>query len=147
MQLSLIDLRLPHPDWDGLEADAEREGHAFVRRTRIEWNEGRNQFEHPGECFSGAFVDNGLVGIGGLNIDPYAGRATVGRLRHVYVRPEARRLGVGMAIVTRAIEHAKSAGFEPLRLRTKNPDAADFYEAIGFSTIKDAFATHMLILK
>src|SRR5207249_6785208 len=78
-----------------LVAESERLGLRLVRRLADEWATGANRFDRPGEILFGAFIDGRLVGVGGLNIDPYAGDERVGRLRHLYVLSAFRRMGVG----------------------------------------------------
>jgi len=73
----------------------------------------------------------GLVGVCGLNIDPYAADRRVGRVRHLYVLSAFRRRGVGRHLVTAVIEMARGR-FDRLHLRTENAGAARFYEALGF---------------
>src|SRR5207237_3226882 len=72
-----------------------------------------------------------LVGVCGLNVDPYAGDARVGRVRHLYVLTPMRRHGVGRQLVTEVIR-AAGGRFDSLRLRTNNPAAARLYEVLGF---------------
>jgi len=128
-----------------LMVEAERDGHRFVRRLNDNWLSGRNRFDKPGEFLLGAYANNRLVAIGGLNRDPYAQSDDVGRLRHLYVRADSRRLGVGRLLVRQiVIEAAKT--FSVLRLRTATADAAAFYERLGFATTGDDTATHIVRL-
>jgi GNAT superfamily N-acetyltransferase len=128
-----------------LVADSERAGLTLGRRLVDEWDRGSNRFDRPGEALFGAWADGQLVGVCGLNIDPYAGDDWVGRVRHLYVRASARRLGFGRALVTRAIDAARGR-FETLRLTTSNPDAARLYEAAGFQLAPARDCTHVLRL-
>jgi GNAT superfamily N-acetyltransferase len=113
-----------------LVAESEAQGLRFVRRLAEEWASGANRFDRPGEA---VFVarDDGRVGVGGLNVDPYAAEPTVGRVRHLYVLTAYRRLGIGRRIVEEIIEAARGR-FERLRLSTSNPEAARLYERLGF---------------
>ena len=126
-----------------LVAAADREGHAFMRRLQDEWDGGANRFDRAGEALFGAFAGERLVGVGGLNRDPYANADGVGRLRHLYVMPDMRRSGVGRMLVERIVAEAK-AGFSLLRLRTLSADAAAFYRRLGFVEIDEDTATHMM---
>jgi len=72
-----------------------------------------------------------LVGVCGLNIDPYTSDRSVGRIRRLYVREEFRNIGVGRQLVQAVIATAQSR-FDSLRVRTENPEAASFYERLGF---------------
>src|SRR5256885_12809431 len=91
--------------------------------------------------------DGELVGVCGLNIDPYAADDRIGRLRHLYVRSAFRRRGEGGHLVTKAIETARGR-FEVLRLCTTNSPAAQFYEPLGFRPAEGATqdATHVMQL-
>jgi len=91
-------------------------------------------------------LDQGqLVAVGGLNLDPFAGRPDMGRVRRVYVRAAWRGQGIGCALVTRLVEDARKS-FSCVRLRAENADAARLYERIGFAPIASPDATHILIL-
>jgi GNAT superfamily N-acetyltransferase len=113
-----------------------------MQRMREDWDPGANRFDCPGEVLLEARLGTRLVGICGLNRDPYAQSSAIGRVRHLYVDPECRRSGVGRALVSKIIEFA-SQSFSRLRLRTLRADADQFYVAIGFRrVVDDADATH-----
>jgi GNAT superfamily N-acetyltransferase len=122
---------LPPGALAALVADSERAGWRFVRRLADEWAAGANRFDRPGEALFGAWTGVRLVGVCGLNVDPYAADPGVGRVRRLYVLAECRRLGVGRRLVQAVIEAARGR-FGLLRLRTENPQAAAFYERLGF---------------
>ena len=133
------------PDLAPLVAEADAAGYSFVRRLRDAWMSGENRFDRPGETLLTARVDGRLLGIGGLNIDPFAQSPRIGRLRHLYVARDARRLGIGSALV-RHILAAAPPHFSIVRLRTDSPDAAAFYVRLGFRPTDEAGATHILPL-
>ena len=135
-----------HPGFAALRAEAAREGFSFVDRLALRWETGANRFEQPGECLLGAIVNATLVGVGGLNRDPYATDGSIGRLRHLYVMRSARRRGVGRLLVDRLVDRARPC-FARIRLRTDTPDAAAFYLARGFEAVADEPATHGLTLR
>jgi len=114
-------------------------------RLVTDWSSGANTFNRPGECFMGAFAAERLVGVGGLNIDPYLDRADAGRLRHVYVLGDWRRRGIGRMLVNRLLAEARRS-FAEVRLRTDTDDAAGFYMRCGFRPADDAGASHTLTL-
>ena len=111
-----------------------REDFHAMQRMRDDWDSGTNRFDRPGEKLFAARVGARLVGICGLNRDPYAHSSEVGRVRHLYVDPEFRRRGVGRALISRIVECA-SRSFVRLRLRTMRDDADLFYVAIGFRRV------------
>jgi GNAT superfamily N-acetyltransferase len=114
-----------------LLSESEQAGSRIVRRLVEEWATGANRFDRPGEALFGGWARGRLVGVCGLNVDPYARDERVGRVRHLYVLSAFRRLGVGRQLVTHVIESARRR-FDHLRLRTDNPAAARLYESLGF---------------
>src|SRR5580704_2328941 len=105
-----------------LLVEAEQQGFEFMRRLVEEWALGANRFDRQGERFLGAFGDGQLLGVGGLNRDPYANTDGVGRLRHLYVLASARRLGVGSLLVSHILQDAQPS-FRVVRLRTTRAEA------------------------
>ena len=124
-----------------LDAEAERAGFRMIGRLRTEWADGSNRFDGVGEAFFAAHCDGVLIGVGGLNRDPYASEPRMGRVRHLYVLETSRRLGVGRGLVERVTRHA-APNFSTLRLWTDR--ASDFYERLGFEPADGAQATHVL---
>src|SRR5215475_4518978 len=107
-----------------LSEEAGRDGLRFVARLVDDWAFGSNRFDQPGERLV-AVVREGLVlGVCGLNRDPYTRPSGIGRLRHLYVRKSGRRSGIGSALVRYLLEGAQGS-FVAVRLRT-TPDAAMF---------------------
>src|SRR5688500_13163109 len=81
-----------------LTMDSDAQGVRFVRRLIDEWASGVNRFEQPGEVLFCAHRAGAVVGVCGLNVDPYVGAGgerRVGRVRHLYVVSTHRRLGIG----------------------------------------------------
>ena len=144
----MLDLRLVRQEalpatLEALERESVAQGFTMVTRLRTEWASGANRFDRSGEIFLAAVQDDRLVGVGGLNIDPYAGDPSLGRLRHLYVLEVARRHGVGRALVERLVADA-TGHFAAIRLRTGQ--AASFYANLGFETVEEPQATHRLRL-
>ena len=117
----------------------------LVRRLVDEWRDGSNRFDRPGEALFGAWLDGPLVGVCGLNIDPYAGDDRVGRVRHLYVLSAFRRAGVGRALMAEVLAAARER-FGTLRLSTTNPAAVRLYESLGFRPMPARDCTHVLPL-
>jgi GNAT superfamily N-acetyltransferase len=84
--------------------------------------------------------------VGGLNRDPFAGCAEIGRIRRVYVRPAWRGKGIGRALVAALLAEARR-NFTRVRLRAENPDAARLYESLGFAPNATPDATHILLFE
>jgi GNAT superfamily N-acetyltransferase len=137
-------LQLPAGHLAPLIDESEQAGLRFVSRLGEEWESGRNRFDRPGEALFGALTDSGLVGVCGLNVDPYAGEPRIGRVRHLYVVMAHRRHGVGRELVGAVVAAARGS-FAALRLSTTNPQAARLYETLGFRPrADDARCTHVL---
>ncbi|MGE3965806.1 MAG: GNAT family N-acetyltransferase [Planctomycetota bacterium] len=117
-----------------LMQEAKRDGHGFVERLLREWDSGANRFDAPGEALFAKMQGASIVGIGGLNIDPYANDPTTGRVRHLYVRSSQRRCGVGRQLLG-CIFRAATGSFARLHLRTSSPAAAEFYVRCGFAPV------------
>jgi ribosomal protein S18 acetylase RimI-like enzyme len=141
---------LAAPPGEGLGAlivESEATGLRFVQRLATEWNSGANRFDRPGEALLVARLADQIIGVCGLNVDPYATAPTIGRVRHLYVLRGHRRLGVGGRLVAEIIAAARGH-FEVLHLRTTNPAAAALYERLGFQRRDDiADSTHLLDLR
>jgi GNAT superfamily N-acetyltransferase len=126
---------------DELAAIARAEGFAMLDRLVADWDAGTNRFDQPGERLLAAWAGERLVGVGGLNRDPWAGDR-VGRVRRLFVRPGNRREGIGGALLRAIIGAAREHGFEQLHLRTTTERGAAFFESAGFERADLPEATH-----
>src|SRR4249919_3646042 len=106
----------------------------MVSRFIEEWLDGRNRFSGAGEKAYVARRGDRISAVCGLNLDPFAGSETIGRVRRLYVALPDRRNGVGTAVVSQLMADARGV-FEWLHLRTYDRDAAAFYVAVGFDTV------------
>jgi aminoglycoside 6'-N-acetyltransferase len=135
---------LPMAELQPLRDEATAQGFEFVGRLIDEFQNGRNRFDKPGEALFIVRNGDALAGIGGLNIDHYAGDPNVGRVRHVYVLQSQRRRGAGRALLM-AIMSAAIESFAELRLRTNTAEGALFYASLGFAPATDTdSATHLI---
>ena len=138
-------LALPTPGLEALRREAASEGHQFLDRLAAEWESGANRFDRAGERLLGAFAGEALVGLGGLNLDPYAGDPRTARLRHLYVGKAWRRREVATRLVDQLL--ASAAGwFDLVRLRTDDPAAAAFYARRGFAPVEAHDSTHEILI-
>lgn len=128
---------LPADAFAPLLAESEREGWQFVRKLMGEWASGANRFDRPGEMLLGAWADGVLAGVCGLNIDPYAGDPSIGRVRRLYILGPYRGRGVGRMLVEAVVEAARSS-FRTLRVRTECPIAGRLYLRLGFLPVVDS---------
>jgi GNAT superfamily N-acetyltransferase len=123
-----------------------REGWRFVRRLADEWVAGTNRFDRSGEELLAAWADGALVGVCGLNTDPYAGDPATGRVRRLYVLRAFRGRGVGRLLVQAVLQSARTR-FRSLRLRTESAAAGRLYERLEFvPAVGVPDCTHTLIL-
>lgn len=136
---------------DVLVREAVAEDFRAVDRLREDWASGENRFAQVGEALFGARLGGRLVGLCGLNRDPFVDAEEdapeqVGRVRRLYVLPDARRRGIGRALVDAVVGGARTH-FAVLRLRTHDSLADAFYRAYGFVPVEgDPAATHILPL-
>lgn len=129
-----------------LVTEAEATGFRGLSRLLSEWQAGGNRFDQPGEAVFIATESGRVVGVCGLNRDPYFGDPTVGRIRHLYVAVDHRRKGIGSRLV-RAVMGAARGHFARLRLRTDSPDADAFYRCLGFLPVTgEPACSHQLVL-
>ena len=144
-QVQISHLRSLPSDLEMFRREAGAQGFRFIDRLCTDWDSGANKFDRTGECLLGASVNGALIGVGGLNNDPYLHRADVGRVRHLYVLQEWRRKGVGRTLISRLVDEARRS-FREVRLRTDTNEAARFYAQCGFRPSNDATASHVLTL-
>lgn len=109
------------------------QGFLFVERLVRDYRNGTNCFNQTGEALFAALLQDVVIGIGGLNRDPYFNDPKIGRLRHLYVESAFRKRGVGYLLVHRIIQEA-SQHYQILTLRTDTTSADNFYKKLGFKT-------------
>ena len=107
----------------------------MIQALKDDWDSRKNQFDKPGEAFWEARIDGQLVGVCGLNRDPYESDDSIGRIRRMYVSVEFRRIGAGRALVETALQHATNH-FQTVQVRSQS-DADQFYVAVGFQSVTD----------
>lgn len=83
----------------------------------------------------GGFVDGELVGIAGLSEMPGAKAKHKALLWGMYVREEARGLGLAYQLMEGILKEARNRGFEQIQLTViaNNPRAYKVYERWGFT--------------
>lgn len=122
------------------------QGFRFVERLFQEYSSGVNNFDKPGEALFAALLNSRVIGVGGLNHDPYLNDPNIGRLRHLYVESAWRRQGVGGLLVSQIIHEARRH-YRLLTLRADMLAATTFYQVLGFKTEPSwAHTTHHLQL-
>lgn len=117
-----------------LSNTASAEGHRNIDTLIREFRSGDNRFGRPGECLFAAYESGALVGIGGLNIDPYETAETVARVRRLYVLPSVRRKGVASRLMEEIERHA-ALHFQRIQLYTGSSEAGSFYTRLGYREV------------
>lgn len=142
IMVNVARIRTLPKDIENLTEPAHREGYRFMRRLIDEFESGANTFTHPGEALFEIRILGKLVGIAGLNVDPYAADGAVGRVRRMYVHPDHRNHGIGTTLIETIEKHARGS-FDLLRLRTDSAAASRFYAGLGFIPLQGvAEASH-----
>lgn len=136
---------LPIQEFTEILAESEMDGFRAIDRLVTDWETGINRFDRPGEALFIARKGNRILGVCGLNCDPYIDSSQIGRVRRLYVMQDSRRQGIGRTLVHQIIEVAKLS-FDRLHVRTTNPIAAQFYQSLGFMLCHNESATHTLNL-
>lgn len=131
-------------DFSILKCESKIEGFNFLEKMSTEWDLGNNRFNKIGEALFGIFIETKIIGVGGINIDPYSNDPLIGRVRHLYVLNDFRKKGVGTLLLNKILDFG-STHFSTIRLRTDTFAASNFYENYGFIKITDPSASHQLI--
>lgn len=126
-----------------LESAARREGYHHITRLVQEWSAGETRFEHDGERLLGAYVDQALVGIGGMTVERDVAGAL--RMRRFYVHPAMRGRGVGRMLALVLLDHARSF-CSLVTVHAGNDGAAKFWLSLGFQPGGWGGHTHVLEL-
>ena len=123
------EMLLAHPEAFTSDAEAEqrKEPIDYLHRLGIERHDG-------GQFLLGAWRGERLVGALGCERDPRLKVRHTGHVIGLMVRPQARRRGVGRALLDTCIATARRSGLEQLTLTVTagNRAAIDLYLASGF---------------
>lgn len=139
-------LRPTMPAFDALKEESRLEGYWMLVRLADGWASGRNKFLKRGEALFGAWHGRELVGVCGLNIDPYFESRDQGRVRHLFVSARHRGTGLGRMLVETVIDRARRY-FAVLNTRAPQ-EAFVFYERLGFHRVEgEEFVTHHMIFR
>ena len=129
-----------------LVTESQTEGYRHLTRLLDEYESGINRFNEPGEALFITIFKTSIIGICGLNRDPYSKNKRVGRVRRFYISRPFRRTGVAQKLMKFVTDLARE-NFEILVLKTDNPIADIFYKKLGFiDKPYDESSSHYLIL-
>jgi GNAT superfamily N-acetyltransferase len=143
--VTISPVTLDTPGFRELSQQCAAEGHRMLGRFEENWRNGSNRFDAPSEQAFGAVLDGRLVGLCGRNYDPYDQRPRAGRVRHLYVDPGCRHLGIGRLLIDAVVDGAME-WFDYLNTNCP-PEAAPFYERLGFARFAAERITHRLDLR
>ncbi|MDY1037485.1 GNAT family N-acetyltransferase [Lelliottia sp. CFBP8978] len=131
------------PGYIALKAESIALNFNMLRRLEENWLRGENRFNAPGEKLLGAFLNGKLVGVCGLNRDPFSQQPRAGRIRHLYISEKYRGQGIGKQLLSVVTADA-SVWFD--FLNTHAPQTAcGFYRHAGFTLVADeSRVTHRL---
>ncbi|KAB2441143.1 GNAT family N-acetyltransferase [Bacillus luti] len=118
-------------EYDYLVQESKDEGFHFLVKLISEYENEINKFNKTVECLYGIFQGEKLIGIGGLNVDPYTENNKIGRLRRFYISKDYRRIGLGNLLLNRLLSHAEKY-FQIVVLHTDTKQGNAFYLANGF---------------
>ncbi|MEB9455005.1 GNAT family N-acetyltransferase [Bacillus anthracis] len=116
---------------DYLVQESKEEGFKFLIKLISEYENKINTFNKNGECLFGIFQGEKLIGIRGLNADPYTENNKIGRLRRFYIAKDYRRIGLGKLLLNKLLSHAEKY-FKVVVLHTDTKQGDVFYTANGF---------------
>ncbi|MGF9888762.1 GNAT family N-acetyltransferase [Priestia megaterium] len=118
-----------------LLTESQEEGFFFLTKLVAEYKNGQNVFNKTGERLWGVYGEqNELIGVAGLNQDPYSQHTNVGRVRRFYVSAQFRRKGIGKRLLKEVIHYAENY-YDSLVLYTHTEEAKLFYERNGFKRV------------
>lgn len=117
--------------FDALMALATAEGHRNMTRLADEVATGSTAFIALLAAMSGG----GLVGIGGMTLEPEPAPEPAIRMRRLYVAPSARREGVARTLVSALLQEAWDQ-VDLVTVHAGSQEAGWFWEAQGFSVVE-----------
>ncbi|MDW2885799.1 GNAT family N-acetyltransferase [Exiguobacterium artemiae] len=125
-------------NWLPLLAKSSQEGFQLVERMLR--NRREESFQEDGEAmFVALSTTNQVLACGGYM--KQSGQALTGRIRHVYVLPEARSHGIGTALLEKIMSEAFLT-YDRLVLYSEQADP--FYQGLGFQLVSGEKITHTL---
>lgn len=114
-----------------LEADAKADGHRHMTRFATEFTHNRAMLHAIFTCH----LEGRLVGIGAITDEPARTLLPIWRMRRLYVHRNFRRRKIAHAIANALLQEA-ARKVSTVTVHAGNDDAAQFWEAIGFSRVE-----------
>lgn len=132
-------------DIEELFKESKKEEYGMIEKMINNFKSGDDKFNKKGEALIVSEVNNKIVGICGLNIDPANQKR--GRVRRLYVLPQYRKRGIGGKLVKKIMKHS-TKNFKVISVNIGEPirpNVARFYEELGFKRYeKEKGITHLL---
>ena len=141
MVINIVDLK--EQDIKHIEDVAKKEGYNLINRLVTEYDSGENKFDREGEQLIGFVMDDMIVALCGLNIEPT--NIQYGRIKRLYVLPAYRNQGIGTELVNHLIEYARHY-YKGVVVNIGNLSVNYFYESIGFNSVDNPSFTHLWLL-
>ena len=123
-----------------LRNESLEEGYNIINHLIAEYRSGENRFDRPGEKLIGFVLNNEIVAVCGLNIEPTDDR--LGRIRRLYVLKDYRHRNTGTTLVRHLIGHAKKY-FKGVVVNIGDLPVDGFYRSAGFSPVNNKSYTHI----
>jgi GNAT superfamily N-acetyltransferase len=127
----------------GLASTARAEGYNFLDRLHARWKRGAYGEDDDATVFA-VFGDDRPIAIGAQTFDEYDPSPDHRRIRHFYVHPEARRIGVGRTLAGALIQEAFQIA-PLLHLRATHALSTAFWDAMGFERVDRPDRSHRLV--
>lgn len=92
----------------------------------------------PGAVLLLAYAGDALAGVGALRPCPEADYPNACQIRHLYVRPAMRRLGLGRSLAQELISRAREAGYTSalLDIPSETEAVRGLYTDLGFERVE-----------
>jgi len=130
-------------DISKLREESIKEGFNIISRLINDYKSGKNKFNQKGEALIVCEIDDKIVGICGLNIDPINTKRA--RIRRLYVLPQFRNKKIGKKLVAELINYSINH-FKTVSVNIGELNISKFYENLGFKEYdKEKGITHLLM--
>ena len=130
-------------DISKLREESIKEGFNIINRLINDYKSGKNKFNQKGEALIVCEIDDKIVGICGLNIDPINTKRA--RIRRLYVLPQFRNKKIGKKLVVELINYSINY-FKTVSVNIGELNISKFYENLGFKVYdKEKGITHLLM--
>lgn len=128
-----------------LLTDSLKDKSSIISTVIQEWFSRKNMFDKPGESLWGISINDEIVAICGVNIDPYLNDKYIGRIRRLYVSSNYRYMGIATKLLRHILAFCRNY-YVTLRIETYSNSISKLCLSIGGSKIVDPHATHVLHL-